>query len=789
MSWVLPVSATGYVGGLVLGALWGGHPALGWVGLAAALLSLLLLNRRPFRAAVLLGVSMVLFGAARARTYQRSSDPPCDAARLNRSRALRLWLRVEDEPIWGADIQRQRASVWAAGADGEPATAFCGEVEVTRPRSDAPLWPGQSLVARGRWRPATLRSSPAARSPEGGLALARPTEPSGYFFTTEAELVRLGRAAPRWHQGLRHHLRTVLQAAADDEPARALLAALVVGDGGRVSASQRERFGRAGMAHLLAVSGLHLVLVAMTLVFVFDALLRRVSMLASRALVRRWAALIGIAAAIVYTALTGAGIATERACVMTVAVLAGTVLGRPRDLVRPLALAALVLLVTDPGAIWRAAFQLSFVAVIGLALAARHPLAAALRRRSWLERAVGSLLLASASASLATAPVTAYHFQTVSLIAPLANLFGVPFVSFLVLPVALLGALIAGVARPVGAPLLHLAVGAVHWLDWFAGWAAAPSWAALRLSLSPLSLVALAAVALALLLTSRPARRGLALVAGVALIAGPVAQRLARERRAVVATLDAAGSGPTMIALPDGATLLFGAGRSAAAGEAGRQPLVRWLRRSGVERVDYLVLPAESADDLGGLIAVLGAIEVGELWLVGEASAPALARVLRWIAPQRLRLRPPRALTGRDWRLEALRCELWTGGGKGRRRRSMPRRRGLALALRFGQSEVLLTAGHRVARCWSVAGGRARAAAPGPAGFAPGGVVLPTLSGGTQRPRALGASAWRGQHDAGRVDPLALPERGARVVELLADGTLRSRAIAASSQRTFRFED
>lgn len=790
MAWVLPVCAGGYLIGIVIGGSWGTHVVLSWLGCVAAAFGLALRQRVPLSAAVLLGTSMVLFGAARTRLQAAAADPRCDVASWANSRSLRLWITVEEEPIWGPELQRQRAWVWAAAADGRPAAAACGRVELTRPRSDRPLWPRQSLVARGRWRAADRSPAPPAGSAAGGRAVEHPAGLSGYFVTAEADLVRLGTVVPRWQHRFRHHLRRVIEGAAHDEPARALLAALVIGDGGRLSTLQRERFGRSGLAHLLAVSGLHLVLVAMALVGLIDALLRRCSPLAARTLVRRCAALIGIAAALLYTALTGGGPATERSCVMSVAVLAGVVLGRRSDLARPLALSALVLLVIDPAVLWRAAFQLSFVAVIGLALAARHPLTATLRRRSRPVRAVGSLALASASASLATAAVTAHHFQTVSLIAPLANLIGVPFVSFFVLPVALVGALLGAVAPVAGTPLLHLAVHGARWLDWFAACAAAPPWVAVRAAVSGCGLVVLTAVALAGLLPSRAGRRGAALVALVALVVGPLASRLSRERCAVVTVLDVSGSAATLLRLPDGETVLWGAGRSAAAGEASRQPLVRWLRRRGIGRLDHVVLTGETPDEIGGLVAVLGAVEVGELWLRGGGRVPpAVGRVLAWLAPRALRVGGPRALSGRDWRLDPLVCEP---GPRGQGGRSRPTTRSarprLALRLRHGRAEVLLAAVSEVGACLPAAGYREGQVLPQAAGVSPRAVVLQTTAPGARPPRLPGSRLRDGCRGTLALDRLRVPPRGALVVDVRADGRLRSRRGAAFGPDALDFD-
>ena len=771
---MLPICAIGYASGIVVAATCGAPAASAWLALALAGASLALFRRVPVVALLLLGLSMVPLGAARARRSAALHAGRCELAGWPPSPSLRLWLTVDREPIWAADRQRQRATVWAAAADGRAPARACGSVELTRPRADLPLWPPQSLVARGRWRPAAERPStgrPADAGQDSGVSHASPV---GYLSTTEADVVRIGVVRPRWHHGFRHQLRLAIERAVPDEAARALLAALVIGDGARLSTAQRDRFGRSGLAHLLAVSGLHLVLVAMAVVALLEALLRRCAAIAARTVVRRWAALAGIAAAVVYTALTGGGAATERSCVMMVAALAGVVLGRPRELVRPLALAALVLLANDPTVLWQAGFQLSFAAVIGLALAARHPLGAALRQRSWAVRASGGLLLASLSASAATAAVTAFHFQTISIMSPLANLLGVPFVSCFVLPVALLGALLGTVAPVAGTVLIQAAAHGTRWLDWFSAVVATPSWAALSVSLSGLGLVTLVAASLALLVSGPAARRGFALVALVALIAGPLATRWSRERRVTVALLDAAGRGVALLRMPDGETILFGAGRSPVAGEGSRQALVRWLRRAAIGRIDHVVLTGEGPDEVGGLVALLGAVEVRELWLRAEEGVTAeLATRLRWIAPRPLRIGRPRPLVGRDWRIAPLLCQV-APPPRGHRSRATPDRSPtprLALLLRHGRALVALGASAELASCL------------------PDGALLLQSTPQSLRWARDARSAGSQRLPGGvPVADLAPPARGALVVELSAVGRLWMRTGPVSGPQALGFD-
>nr|WP_250152225.1 ComEC/Rec2 family competence protein [Ancylobacter radicis] len=230
----------------------------------------------------------------------------------------------------------------------------------------------------------------------------------------------------------------------------AIAVALVTGLRDGVPEAIEESMRISGLSHVLSISGLHMALVATGMFFLVRALLALSPDLALRFPIKNWAALPAVLAATFYLALSGAEVATQRAYVMTLIVLAGIILGRPALTLRTLALAAFTVLALTPWAVLDPGAQMSFAATLALVAAYGRwggwvPALAPGGGRRWLHAPMvylAALVLTSLAAGLATAPFAAYHFQRLAPLSLLANLAAMPVVSFVVMPAGLAGALL-----------------------------------------------------------------------------------------------------------------------------------------------------------------------------------------------------------------------------------------------------------------------------------------------------------------------------------------------------------
>ena len=234
----------------------------------------------------------------------------------------------------------------------------------------------------------------------------------------------------------------------------AIASALITGTRDAISAPVNDAMYVSSLAHVLSISGYHMAVVAGIVFFVIRGSLALVPALATRRPIKKWAASVALIAVFFYMLLSGSEVATQRSFIMIAIVLAGIMIDRPTVTFRTISIAALCVLLLSPQAVAHPSFQMSFAATLALIAAYQHGLAwkadadssRAARLALWGVREVVGLVLASTVAGLATTPYAAFHFHRLAPYGLLANLFAMPVVSALVMPMGILGV----VAIPFG---------------------------------------------------------------------------------------------------------------------------------------------------------------------------------------------------------------------------------------------------------------------------------------------------------------------------------------------------
>ncbi len=428
--------------------------------------------------------------------------------------------------------------------------------------------------------------------------------------------------------GLLDRVRTRAQealSAGTPSASAALLRGFVLGQDDRIEPPTVEEFKRSGLAHLLAVSGMNVVLLAI--------LASALMALAGVSIRARLVAILALIA--VYVFVTGAGPSIQRAGVMGAAGVAAALAGRPRSRWYVLLLAAAITLALNPRATGDVGWQLSFAAVVGILLFCA-PLARLLAGPAppTARRALSEAAALTISATLATAPLISLQFGVVSLVSLPANLVAVVAEA----PVMWLGMLAAAAGQlswvPVE-PITWLAGLLAAYIAQVAAWFARPGWAQVEVAAidgaaALAATYALLATGLGLAMRWLARRRGLhagaarvrrrvALLVAIAFTAttiAVVASRLqapaSRDPGLRVTVLDV-GQGDAILLEPrDGDPVLVDAGPAAA--DAGAQ-----LRAHGVDRLAALFVTHADADHDGGAAGVIGAVDVGHL-LYGRTS-------------------------------------------------------------------------------------------------------------------------------------------------------------------------
>ncbi len=248
--------------------------------------------------------------------------------------------------------------------------------------------------------------------------------------------------------------------------AGAIAAALLVGERSGISNEAKDDLRIAGLAHILAISGLHMMLIGGTAFFFLRALLALSPRLSLAYPIRKWAAGAALVVVTIYLALSGGGAATVRAYVMAAIVFSAILLDRPAISMRNLAIAAFVVVLLGPEGVVEPGFQMSFGAVVALiamweywrdrqAVRLVDPdIVPGFRaiRSAW--RAALGVALTTLVAGLATGPFAAYHFERVASYSLLGNILAAPLVSMIIMPFGLLTL----VTMPFGLETLPLTV-------------------------------------------------------------------------------------------------------------------------------------------------------------------------------------------------------------------------------------------------------------------------------------------------------------------------------------------
>ncbi len=394
-----------------------------------------------------------------------------------------------------------------------------------------------------------------------------------------------------------------------------VLRALSLGEGAAVPAHARKSFASAGLAHLLAVSGLHLGLFAAGLFAVVRWLML---LLPGRSEAGPRAALIIAPVVGLLVTWVGHPPSATRAGLMALVVLGAVAMRRRLSAWTSLALAAICLIVLQPPLCLRPGFQLSFAAVAGLLAIAgrqlRHADAPAPRGGLWRRtRTLGEVTLA---ATLATAPLCAIHFQMVPLLGNLANLVAVPLTSLVVPSVAAatVSTLVAGEAAD---PLWIPATLGVQLLLLIAQWASDLP-AASVYAPSP-GVPALFASVLGLFLAARKTRplhrvAATMLVLLPLVLSGMVERREPPDAPLEVVFLSVGHGDSTLVRTAKGDILIDAGGSRSEHFDVGERRVVPALRALGVDRLEAVIVTHWHIDHFGGIPAVLDAFPVATLF-------------------------------------------------------------------------------------------------------------------------------------------------------------------------------
>ncbi|MBW2714759.1 MAG: DNA internalization-related competence protein ComEC/Rec2 [Deltaproteobacteria bacterium] len=524
------------------------------------------------------------------------------------------WWRVDVENVRAVDPRSSRLPERIRLIGGDTPAGFQGLEDANRGERIRAL-----VSLRVLHEPRNPGSPSRIRSLErrGIGALGRLPHPA--LHVTLAD--RSTRSPMRAVRGLRREISGKLAAAGAGS---SLVRALSLGDRAGLSSEVREAFRRLGVSHLLAVSGLHLGLVASLVFSLVRGSVGNCAWLAARCDTRHIALGVGVLAAIVYALFSGWGIPVRRALVFLLVLVLMVARGRSGHRAEPLAAAAIAVLGVEPGALFDPGAQLSFAATAALMFAAPRPGSGEFGAFESRSRFIEDAARASASAVAVTAPIAAWQLGSAAPLALFVNLVAIPWTAFALLPLSLTASLALGCGLDlVGGGLASAAV-------WIAnGTLELGLWFADRLPVaipSPRpSGVFIFAIVLCVVLTLRarataPRILG-SFVVSVLIAVAPPAPLAPPTPRFIALEV---GQGSASLVEGHAAAVLIDAGSSFGGRDWGKRAVVPSLAALGVEHLDVLIVSHGDLDHWGGVPSVLNSVSVGEIWVpYGAAADPA----------------------------------------------------------------------------------------------------------------------------------------------------------------------
>jgi len=432
----------------------------------------------------------------------------------------------------------------------------------------------------------------SVREPAGFTILASLTEPTFYMVVVRP---------------LKKHIERTIDRTLDGAPS-ALVKGILLGQRRQLPEDLLSTFTAIGLSHILAVSGLHVGIITLIGMTLFSVL----------RFPRPAAVCATLVTLILYAFITDLTPSVVRSSIMAGLLLIGDLLDRNTDSVNILAVAALVILIIWPEALFALSFQLSFVATLSIVTGygrLKGLLPERMRRsHEWWARWLRDGLAVSLAAQLGTVPIIAYTFFQTAWIAPVANLFIGPLV-FLTTTLGVLAVIAA---------LFSLSV---------AGLFSAANWLVLETMIQISTLMALIPGSLIhiprpplicvfvyyllfLILLYPPrtvaVRRVVACIGIAAAIAFGVYQ-IVKPKELTITMIDVGQGDAIYVVYPDGYTMLIDGGPYSPTFDSGTRIIVPFLRANGKPRIDTIIVTHPHTDHYGGFPAVLDEVEVGEI--------------------------------------------------------------------------------------------------------------------------------------------------------------------------------
>ncbi len=414
-------------------------------------------------------------------------------------------------------------------------------------------------------------------------------------------------------------------------PESSILQALILGEKREIPFDILDHFNRTGVSHMLAISGLHIGIIAFLAIFIVRLIMKTSEYLLLRFNMVKVSLICAVMPIIGYASIAGFRISTIRATIMIISLLIAILIGRERDLLNTLACAALAILAFSPMSLFDVSFQLSFIAVAAIVIItpALHSLLptweiSEISYAKKIFKRFAVFIFVTFSAALGTAPLIAYYFNRISTMTLFSNIIIIPIIGFIVLPLGILSAFILPFSTPAAALFIKIASLFVGLSNSIIGYLAHFPFSSFSVTTPSIPEIVLyySFIFIAVKLIHSPkARYSIALAVISLCIIGlflSIHIKATNPGKLRVTCIDVGQGSSTLVRFPGGRTMLVdGGGFYSGSFDVGRYVVAPYLWHERIKTIDLMVLTHPHQDHLAGLVFVLKNFAVKEVWSNG----------------------------------------------------------------------------------------------------------------------------------------------------------------------------
>ena len=406
----------------------------------------------------------------------------------------------------------------------------------------------------------------------------------------------------------------------------AIYRALLLGERQGIDDELREPFDVTGMGHVLAVSGLHIGIIAWFSFFICRILLTFSNKLIIKHDIKKIAAVIACIPVIAYTGLSGFQVSGQRAMIMALTYLLSIVLGKERDIWSTLIFSAFIILAIDPMAMESLSFQLTFLAVTGIIWLTPYfqkifPDPSVMFKKNKILRKsyfyLTGIFSASLSAMIFLLPVIVNYFYRVSTVTVFSNLVIIPLLGFLILPAGMLALMVLFVSPFLASLILKAGVSGIHLMMSIMEYLSGLSWVSFRVPVpSPFEILLFYCLLFCIVYFRKWRWVKLGMAVMIVLTVTDISYWIydaGFNKKLRVTFIDVGQGNSALIQLPGKKRMLIdGGGFRGGTFDTGKNVVAPFLFRKKILHIDYIVLTHPHPDHLNGLRFI--ASEFSPLW-------------------------------------------------------------------------------------------------------------------------------------------------------------------------------